>query len=307
MKKVEDFEVTKDTSLDELQKKYFGTGGFVAKKVGQATEILRKMQETEIKILSFPAALIATGTRGLIKEVCRKKMFDMVMTTCGTLDHDFSRVWKDYYHGSFDDSDAELYKKETHRLGNIHVPMASHGKIIEEKIQPMLAAMYADGKRELATYELVWELGKRLEREQKHDESIIYWCWKNKIPMIIPGITDGTFGLQLMMFMQDHKDFTVNVWKDELFLAEKMFAEVKTGALMVGGGISKHHTIWWAQFAGGLDYAVYITTAPEWDGSLSGARIREGISWGKVKEGADFVTVEGDATVILPLVLGPLL
>ena len=125
--------------------------------------------------------------------------------------------------------------------------------------------------------------------------------------MIIPGITDGTFGLQLLMFIQDHKDFRVDVWKDEFFLMEKMFNEIPTGALMIGGGISKHHTIWWNQFKGGLDRAVYITTAPEWDGSLSGARIKEGISWGKVNERAKFVTIEGDATIILPLITGPLL
>ena len=31
---------------------------------------------------------------------------------------------------------------------------------------------------------------------------------------------------------------------------------------MIGGGISKHHTIWWNQFRDGLDYAVQVTTAP---------------------------------------------
>ncbi len=41
----------------------------------------------------------------------------------------------------------------------------------------------------------------------------------------------------------------------------------KTGALVIGGGISKHHTIWWNMFKGGLDYACYITTAVEYDGS----------------------------------------
>jgi len=80
-----------------------------------------------------------------------------------------------------------------------------------------------------------------------------------------------------------------------------------TGAIMVGGGISKHHTIWWNQFRDGLDYAVQVTTAPEWDGSLSGARVREAVSWGKVQPKARRITVEGDATVLLPLILGPLL
>jgi deoxyhypusine synthase len=76
---------------------------------------------------------------------------------------------------------------------------------------------------------------------------------------------------------------------------------------MVGGGISKHHTIWWNQFRDGLDYVVQVTTAPEWDGSLSGARLREAVSWGKVQPKARRITVEGDATVLLPLILGPLL
>ncbi|MCD6276344.1 MAG: deoxyhypusine synthase family protein, partial [Thermoplasmata archaeon] len=86
-----------------------------------------------------------------------------------------------------------------------------------------------------------------------------------------------------------------------------IFDAKKTGALMIGGGISKHHTIWWNQFREGLDYAVYITTAVEWDGSLSGARVREAVSWGKVREDAKYITVEGDATVLLPLLIASVL
>ena len=77
--------------------------------------------------------------------------------------------------------------------------------------------------------------------------------------------------------------------------------------LIVGGGISKHHTIWWNQFKDGLDYTVYITTAVEWDGSLSGARPREAVSWGKIKEKSKYVTIEGDASVILPIMLSSLI
>jgi deoxyhypusine synthase len=73
---------------------------------------------------------------------------------------------------------------------------------------------------------------------------------------------------------------------------------------MLGGGISKHHTIWWNQFRGGLDAALYITTAVEWDGSLSGARTREAVSWGKVKPTARHTTVDGDVTVLFPLMVG---
>ena len=78
-------------------------------------------------------------------------------------------------------------------------------------------------------------------------------------------------------------------------------------ALIVGGGISKHHTIWWNQFKDGLDYVVYITTADEWDGSLSGARPREAVSWGKINEKAKRIMIEGDATVIMPIMTSSLI
>ncbi|MBU0952926.1 MAG: deoxyhypusine synthase [Nanoarchaeota archaeon] len=306
---VKDYTIGKNTSLSDLGKQYFDAGGFVAKKVGVAIDIMKQMtsEKDAVNFLSFPAATVSTGTRGIFVQLLKKKLFHIVMTTCGTLDHDFARVYVDYYHGSFDADDKELHKKNIHRLGNIFIPNKHYGDIIEQKLQPMLQDMYDKGVRELATHEFVWELGKRLEQEPKKEESIIYWCYKNQIPMIIPGITDGAFGIQLTMFMQDHKDFKIDVFKDEQFLIGKLFGKITTGALMIGGGISKHHTIWWNQWCDGLDYAVYITTAPEWDGSLSGARLKEGISWDKVNENARYMTVEGDATVLLPLIVGPLL
>jgi deoxyhypusine synthase len=56
-----------------------------------------------------------------------------------------------------------------------------------------------------------------------------------------------------------------------------------------------------------LDYAVYISTADEWDGSLSGARPREAVSWGKISEKAKHVMIEGDASIILPIMVSSLI
>jgi deoxyhypusine synthase len=86
-----------------------------------------------------------------------------------------------------------------------------------------------------------------------------------------------------------------------------MFTSKRTGAFIIGGGISKHHVIWWAQYCNGLNHAVYVTTAQEYDGSLSGAQTREAISWGKIAERAENITIEGDATVLLPLMVSALL
>ncbi|MCW1304731.1 MAG: deoxyhypusine synthase [Candidatus Parvarchaeota archaeon] len=301
MEPVKDIKIKKGMSANQIIKEMQQSGGFVAKNIAIGVDILENMVKDEacIKFLSFPACIIATGTRGIIKELVRRKLFDVIITTCGTLDHDLARIWKKYYHGSFLADDVQLCKKGIHRLGNIFVPKESYGIVLEDKLQPMFLDIYKEGKRELSTKEIVWEIGKRINNK----DSIVYWCYKNKIPMFIPGITDGAFGSQLWLFSQKHRDFKIDVLKDESELADIIFNAKKTGALVIGGGISKHHVIWWNQFKEGLDYAVYITTAVEWDGSLSGARTREAISWGKIKERAKHVTIESDATAILPLMI----
>ncbi len=306
--KVEDIEIRAGMTVNELVEQLFRSGGFTAKDLAVAVEIIEEMVKDNktVVFLSFPACIVATGTRGVIKELVKRKLVDVIITTCGTLDHDLARIWKDYYHGSFMLDDAELHRKGINRIGNILAPNESYGIIIEEKLQPMLEEIYAEKKR-LSTRELVWEIGKRIENEPNVESSIVYWCYRNGIPMYIPGITDGAVGSQLWIFHQTHRDFIIDVLKDEDELSDIVFNAEKTGAIVIGGGISKHHTIWWNQFKGGLDYVVYITTAVEWDGSLSGARVREAISWGKVSERAKHVTVYGDATVILPIVVSSLL
>jgi len=299
---VEDIEAT--DSVDGLVSAMGAAGGFTAKKVSDGVDILELMNRQECtKFLSFPAALMATGTRGLLRTMAEKRLADVVITTCGTVDHDLARTWSKYYHGSFEMDDVELHRLGVNRLGNILVPNESYGIVLEKKVQPILEELWDSGKRSFSTRELLWEFGRRAGSRK----SFLWWCWKNRIPVFIPAIFDGSFGYQLWSFWQEHKDFRIDEFRDEAELADIVFTARRTGALIVGGGVSKHHTIWWNQFREGLDYAVYITTAPEWDGSLSGARMREGISWGKVKERARQVTIEGDASVLVPLMISALL
>lgn len=306
---VKDIDFNKIKTMKDLTNQMTRSGGYVAKKVGDGSQILENMTKDKDckRILSFPASLVATGTRGIIKELVKRKLFDMIITTPGTLDHDIARIYRNYYHGSFEMDDRQLHREGVNREGNVLIPNESYSEILEEKVRKVIGDLYDKGVRDVSPHELVWEFGKALEGEKNKEDSIIYWCYKNNIPVILPGPLDGSWGWQLYFFWQDgHKDFNLNLMKDEDLISDFIYSSGKTGALMIGGGISKHHTIWWNQFRGGLDYAVYITTAPEWDGSLSGARIREAISWGKVREDAEFITIEGDATVILPIMIASL-
>ncbi|MFQ6060085.1 MAG: deoxyhypusine synthase [Thermoplasmata archaeon] len=304
-KRVEDIKLRKGETSDALIRDLGRAGGFSAKKIAEAVDILEHVAGTEecINFLSFPACIVATGLRGVIRELVRRKFIDAIVTTCGTLDHDLARCWKEYYHGSFDMDDSELREEGISRLGNILVPDESYGLVLEEKLQPMLEKLWKDGKKKISTRELSWFFGK----EARNENSILYWAERNQIPIFVPGITDGAVGYQLWSFWQDHRAFTIDLFKDEKEISDMVFEAEETSALMIGGGISKHHVMWWNQFRGGLDYVVFITTAQEFDGSLSGARMREGISWGKVSARAKKVTICGDATVILPLLVSSLL
>ncbi len=302
-RKVADLRLDECADLWELTEQMYASGGFTAKKVGEAVRIMEKMVSEDAYIfLSFPADIISTGARGVIRDLVKRKLISGVITTCGTLDHDLARSWKPYYHGDFMLDDASLRKRKINRLGNILVPDSSYGIVLEKKLMPFLGKLYDGGVRNISTMELIDRLGEFVNSE----ESILYWAHRNGIPVFVPGITDGSVGSQLWMFWQEHRDFQIDILRDEHMLSDIVFTAKKTGALMIGGGISKHHTIWWNQFRGGLDYVVYLTTAQEYDGSLSGAPVREAISWGKVRSGAKHVTVEGDATITLPLIIGAL-
>ncbi|MDR2846170.1 MAG: deoxyhypusine synthase [Candidatus Methanoplasma sp.] len=297
---VEDIKVTKGMTVDEMLKAMGRSGGFTSQKLADATDIAEAMVKKKgcLKILSFPACIMATGTRGVIVDMVKNHMVDVIITTCGTLDHDLSRSYADYYKGDFMMDDKMLRDKyEISRLGNVLVPDACYGVVLEDNLLPMFDEIFAE-TQSLSTHEIIDAVGARLDDE----DSLLYQCHKNKVPIVVPGITDGSFGCQLWMYYQTHRKLRMDLFADEQMLSEITNDAKYTGAIIIGGGISKHHVIWWNQFRGGLDYCIYLTTAEEYDGSLSGARIREAVSWGKVKSNAKKMTVEGDATITLPLI-----
>lgn len=296
---VKDIKVRKAMTVDALVRMMGESGGFTAQKLADATDIAEKMMKEKgcLKILSFPACIMSTGTRGVIVDMVRQGMVDLIITTCGTLDHDLSRTWKAYYKGRFLMDDAMLREHGVSRLGNVLVPDSCYGEVLEEKLAPMFEEIFAE-TTSLSTHEIIDAVGARLD----NPDSLLYQCHKHNVPVFVPGITDGSFGCQLWMYYQTHRKLRIDLFGDEQMLSEMTNDAESTGAIIIGGGISKHHVIWWNQFRGGLDYCIYLTTAEEFDGSLSGARIREAVSWGKVKADAKKMTVEGDATITLPLI-----
>lgn len=85
--------------------------------------------------------------------------------------------------------------------------------------------------------------------------------------------------------------------------------------VILGGGVCKHQICNSMLFRNGADYSVFINTGNEYDGSDSGARPDEAISWGKIRIGAQAVKVRrrfsamltrqvfSDATIAFPLLV----
>ncbi|MGC8568030.1 MAG: deoxyhypusine synthase [Candidatus Micrarchaeia archaeon] len=303
-KEVEDVKIEKDMKVIDLISKMDKIGGFSAQHMIDGIKITKAMidDKESFNFLSFPADIVSTGLRGVLAGMV--KYFDAIITTCGTLDHDLARAFGGKYSlGYFGADDAKLHELGIFRLGNIFIGQDEYGLKDEQAVNYMMNDIYKNEnhKEEYSVTELMKEFGKRI----KDEGSILRQAYLHDVPVFVPGIVDGAVGTHLSLFSQDHK-FKLNLLQDELLLSNIMFDHKVSGALMIGGGISKHHVIWWNQFKDGLDYAVYITTATQYDGSLSGARLTEAVSWGKIKETAKYTTIDGDATIILPIMASAL-
>src|SRR5580658_10808505 len=174
-------------------------GGFSAKGVADGVDLLAHIlgDREMTRFLSFPADIVATGTRGVLATLIREGYVDVVVTTCGTLDHDLARAFRPYYHGAWDLDDADLHRRHLYRLGNLVIPEANYGTIVERKMQAILKALWADGTRKLSTRALSRAIGAAIPATAR--TSILRAAYERNVPVIVPGITDGAVGSQLWL------------------------------------------------------------------------------------------------------------
>lgn len=293
---IRDYRIKGGMKASELVEQ-MSVAGFQASRLADAARVIRKMREEKATIfLSFTANMVASGLRGIITRMVKDGMVDVIITTGGSIDHDLIRAEKPYLLGDFDMDDVGLHKKGINRLGNILVPNDRY-IFLEKFMQKIFGEIYKT-KKSVSPSELILEIGKNIRDEN----SFLHWASRRGIPVFCPGITDSAIGLQLYFFKQNHPDFRIDVSGDTR-LGDIVVNSERTGGIILGGGIAKHHAIAVNILRGGLDYAVYITTSQPWDGSLSGATSNEAKSWSKIKEKGNTVTVYGDAAIIFPLIM----
>ncbi|NWV19372.1 DHYS synthase, partial [Origma solitaria] len=168
----------------------------------------------------------------------------------------------------------------------------------------------------------------RLGKEINNPESICYWAQKNNIPMLSPALTDGSLGDMIFFHSYKHPGLVLDIVEGEcplrdppgvppgirgcpdhpcaadlrLINTQAIFAR-KTGMIILGGGLVKHHIANANLMRNGADFCVYVNTAQEFDGSDSGARPDEAVSWGKIRMDATPIKVYADASLVFPLLV----
>ncbi|CAO3626071.1 unnamed protein product [Cunninghamella echinulata] len=300
--------------------------GFQASSLGEAIDIVEKMiqwrlsdepvtedepdeyrdpkvrQNTKCKIfLGYTSNLVSSGVREIIKFLVQHKMVDVIVATAGGVEEDFIKCLAPTYLGEFALQGSELRKKGLNRIGNLLVPNNNYCKF-EDWVIPILDKMLEEQKSEGK----IWtpsSMIKRLGEEINDESSIYYWCAKNDIPVYCPAITDGSLGDMIYFHSYKNPGLIVDIAADIRSINNEAVFAKKTGMIILGGGVIKHHICNANLMRNGADYSVYINTAQEFDGSDAGARPDEAVSWGKIRAQSKMVKVYAEASLVFPLIV----
>ncbi|MFH1682833.1 MAG: deoxyhypusine synthase [Candidatus Woesearchaeota archaeon] len=276
--------------------------GFQATHLAQGMEIVKAMRrEKAVIFLGFTSNMASCGVREQIKYLVKNKKVDVLVTSAGGIEEDIIKTLKPFVVGQFEAHPQLLFENGINRTGNIFIPNDRY-TYFDKFMQGFLLKIYEQQKETGKVFcpkDLIRELGLAID----DDSSFLYWAAKNDIPVFCPGLVDGAIGDLIVFFKRSHPDFLLDVSKEVYDITRITLNAEKTGAILLGGGISKHFVLNANIFREGVDYAVYINTAQEYDGSDSGARVEEAITWGKVKVNAPHVKIHCDASIAFPLLV----
>ncbi|HPM62573.1 MAG TPA: deoxyhypusine synthase, partial [Methanoregulaceae archaeon] len=252
-----------------------------------------------VKFFGLAGAMVPAGMGGIVSDLLTRGYIDLLVSTGANLTHDIiEALGCRHYHGSAFCSDIELRQEEINRIYDVFLPNEAFATF-ESFIQESLSTL--DPGHSYPISELLTLLGKRL------DHGILATAAATGIPVYCPAVADSMIGLQCWLYSQSGK-ISVDAFSDMKGLIDRCFTAEKAGALLVGGGVPKNFILQsMLMTPQGFTYAVQLTGDRPDLGGLSGATLDEARSWGKITGDAQAVTVYGDATITLPVLVAAVL
>jgi deoxyhypusine synthase len=295
--KVNQINVTNDMKISDLINQFDQSGVLGAGRVARACNILTEMiQDEDMKVfMSLGGPLIPGGMRNIVTKMIKEGHVDLIVSSGANITHDLVEAFGGSHYRHEGKDDEELNEEGIGRIADINVG-SDDFTIFETEITKIFEQI-ASERKSISIQELLHEIGLLVEDEN----SFVATAARNDVPIFAPGLIDSMMGLQLWIFNQDH-DFVVDAVADMHYLSDIVFGAEKVGAVLLGGGLTKHYTLASNVIKGGLDAAIQITMDRPEAGSLGGAPLEEAKSWAKARCGSSLASVVGDVTIIFPLI-----
>lgn len=144
---------------------------------------------------------------------------------------------------------------------------------------------------------------------EKARSTVVYWAAVQQVPLYSPSFVDGDIASYLLPSLSDASDAAaqetvqLDLVRDIHSINKLAMQSKKTGMLICGGGVVKHHVCNANLMRNGADYTIILNDGQEFDGSDAGAKPEEALSWGKVRMEGEFIKVYGEVTTYLPLLV----
>jgi deoxyhypusine synthase len=295
LKAVNHMNIKKRMKVSELIKEMFQSGVMGAGKLAKAVDIFELMiKDKDCKVFfGLAGAMVPGGMKNIVIDLLKNHYIDVFVTTGANLTHDLiEALGYKHYQGSENMNDSELNKKGIDRIYDSFMLNKVYGGL-----EDFFNKTYDSLKDETNIKDFLWKLGSLLKKN-----SILKTCYEERIPIFCPAISDSGIGLMMWNNLIKNKKNNVNAFDDLNDILDTAWASKKTGVIYIGGGVPKNYIQQAMQFSKGASYGIQITMDRPEPGGSSGAPLKEGISWGKLKEKARFVNVICDATIALPIV-----
>ncbi len=298
--KMKQVDINPNMSVSELLDS-MKNGGFTCRKVGLATDLFLEMIEDKscTIFLGLAGALIPGGMRNILYKMIDNKIIDCIVTTGANLSHDLLETsGGSHFHGNSQLDDIKLKELDVSRIFDTFISYESFVKF-EKLVQKILDNI---PKEPMSTRRFIYEIGRYVT----DPNSIVRLAHEKEIPIFAPSFADSMLGVQSWLFSQI-KPLNIDVLKDHTEFSEIIYDSKKMGAMILGGGVPKHFIMNGSQLHDGLSYAIQITMDRPEHGGVSGASIKEAVSWGKVTSDAKWIDIMGDVTLVLPLLVAGIL
>jgi deoxyhypusine synthase len=221
------------------------------------------------------------------------------------------------------DDDTKILEQRMRRVTDTSIPEDEAFRAVEKYIVPMWTDATKSNSRRF-WHEYFYELIQKID--QKQHEGSAEECWllaaaKAKLPIVVPGAEDSTFGNIFASYVKTGEASASIVKSGMEYMGElySQYQELSAGKgcgfFQIGGGIAGDFPICvvpsikydlqkpvkpWAYFC-------QISDSTTSYGSYSGATPNEKITWDKLTRETPMFVIESDATIVVPLMLSALL